>query len=61
MSETNGIKMRIIALDELMKSLAEVGRNLEDPKEKTLLKKLYDAAKVRSDFLTASRGNESDG
>jgi hypothetical protein len=60
MSESNGIKMRIIALDELMKSLAEVGRGLEDPKEKALLKKLYDAAKVRADFLKASRGSDSE-
>jgi hypothetical protein len=60
MSETNGLKMRIIALDELMKTLAEVGRNLEDPGEKSLLKKLYDAAKVRHDFLKASRGSDAE-
>lgn len=52
--------MRIIALDELMKTLSEVGRGLENQQEKALLKKLYDAAKVRHDFLKASRGNESD-
>ena len=60
MSETNGLKMRIIALDELMKTLSEVGRNLEDPQEKALLRKLYDAAKIRHDFLKASRGNDGD-
>ena len=56
MAETNGIKMRIIALDELMKTLSEVGRNTEDDTEKALLRKLFDAAKVRKEFLSASRG-----
>ena len=45
MSEGNGIKMRIIALDELMKCLSEVGRNEEDPDKKDLLRSLYKAAK----------------
>lgn len=58
MNDVSGLKVRIIALDELMKTLAEVGRNLENPDEKALLKKLYDAAKVKHDFLKASRDSD---
>ncbi len=57
MSDQSGMKMRIIALDELMKCCAEVGRNHENPEMKTLLKSLYNAAKTRHDFLSASRGD----
>ena len=53
------MKMRIIALDELMKCCAEVGRNHEDPELKALLKALYNAAKTRHDFLSASRGDHA--
>lgn len=59
MSEQSGVKMRIIALDELMKCCAEVGRNHEDPEMKSLLKALYNAAKTRHDFLSASRGEKN--
>ncbi len=55
MSEGNGIKMRIIALDEMMKCLNEVGRNEEDPDKKDLLRSLYKAAKERHEFLSLNR------
>lgn len=51
MSENSGIMMRIIALDELMKVLSEVGRANDDPQQKALLKSLFTAAKERQDFL----------
>ena len=60
MAEPNGIKMRIIALDELMKTLSEVGRNLEDETEKSLLRKLFNAAKTRHEFLSASRSESEE-
>jgi len=55
MAESDGIKMRIIALDELMKCIAEIGRTVEDPSLKDLLRKLHEAAKTRQQFLAASR------
>ena len=59
MSDKSGMKMRIIALDELMKCCAEVGRNHDDAEMKSLLKSLYNAAKTRHDFLSASRGDKA--
>jgi len=58
MSEGNGIKMRIIALDEMMKCLTEVGRIEEDPDKKELLRSLYRAAKERREFLSLNRVEE---
>jgi hypothetical protein len=46
--------MRIIALDELMKVLSEVGRTSDDAQQKGLLKALFQAAKERQDFLKLS-------
>jgi len=57
MTENTGIKMRIIALDELMKCCAEIGRNMEDSADKDLVRRLYEAAKTRRDFLAASRSD----
>ena len=56
MADNTGIKMRIIALDELMKCCAEIGRHMEDSAEKELVRRLFEAAKTRRDFLSASRG-----
>jgi hypothetical protein len=55
MTENSGMKMRIIALDELMKCCTEVGRNMEDDELKALLKALYEAAKTRHEFLAINR------
>jgi hypothetical protein len=50
------MKMRIIALDELMKCCMEIGRNTDSPPEhKVLAKALYTVAKTRHDFLSANR------
>ena len=51
--------MRIIALDELMKCCAEVGRNHEDAEMKSLLKSLYNAAKTRHEFLVSKPGRQA--
>jgi hypothetical protein len=48
--------MRIIALDELMKCCAELGRHTDKPEHKEFARALYEVAKIRHDFLTASRG-----
>jgi hypothetical protein len=58
MSEASGISMRIIALDELMKVMSEVGRNTDDAHQKALLKSLFTAAKERHDFLKLSTREE---
>ena len=50
--------MRIIALDEMMKCLTEVGRSEEDPDKKELLRSLYRAAKERHEFLSLNRVEE---
>ena len=56
MQDSSGLKMRIIALDELMKCCMEIGRNSDSPPEhKLLAKALYTVAKTRHDFLSASR------
>ena len=59
MPDNSGMKMRIIALDELMKCCTEVGRNLENDEQKALLRALYEAAKTRHEFLAINR-NEGD-
>jgi hypothetical protein len=51
MSENSGVTMRIIALDELMKVLSEVGRTSDDAQHKAVLKALFQAAKERQEFL----------
>lgn len=58
MSESTGISMRVIALDEMMKVLSEIGRSLDDPQQKALLKALFTAAKERQDFLKLSVKDE---
>ena len=55
MSEASGIKMRIIALDELMKCCVEIGRSHENPQYKEFAKTLYEVAQTRREFLSASR------
>jgi len=58
MNDNSGIMMRVIALDELMKVLSEVGRTLEDPQQKALLKAVFTAAKERHEFLKLSTRDE---
>lgn len=55
MSDNSGLKMRIIALDELMKCCVEIGRNTDDPQYKAFAKKLFEVARTRHEFLSASR------
>jgi predicted nucleotidyltransferase len=56
MAELDGVKMRIIALDELMKCCTEIGRNSEDKEHKDFARALFEVARTRHDFLAASRG-----
>lgn len=53
--DSSGLKMRIIALDELMKCCVEIGRNAENPQYKEFAKTMYEVAKTRHEFLSASR------
>jgi len=55
MSDSSGIKMRIIALDEMMKCCVEIGRNAENPQYKEFANTLYEVARTRHEFLSASR------
>jgi hypothetical protein len=55
MGDNSGIKMRIIALDELMKCCVEIGRNADNPQYKEFAKTLYEVARTRHEFLSASR------
>jgi hypothetical protein len=55
MTDNTGIKMRIIALDELMKCCAEIGRTTDDPVYREFAKRLYEVARTRHGFLSASR------
>lgn len=56
MADASGVKMRIIALDELMKCCAELGRNTDRQDHKEFARALYEVAKIRHEFLSASRG-----
>jgi hypothetical protein len=58
MNENTGIMMRVLALDELMKVLTEVGRSVDDPQQKALLRALFTAAKERHEFLKLSTRDE---
>jgi hypothetical protein len=58
MSEIDGVKMRVIALDELMKCCAEIGRTSESDAHKEFAKELFTVARTRHEFLNASRGAE---
>ena len=60
MTENSGLKMRIIALDELMKCCVEIGRNAENPQHKEFAKSLYEVAQTRREFLAASRSEGDD-
>jgi len=60
MAENSGLKMRIIALDELMKCCVEIGRNAENPQHKEYAKALYEVAQTRREFLSASRSEGDD-
>jgi predicted nucleotidyltransferase len=55
MSELDGVKMRVIALDELMKCCAEIGRTSDSQEHKELARALFEVARTRHDFLSASR------
>jgi len=57
MAELDGIKMRIIALDELMKCCQEIGRNSDKQEHKDMARALFEVARTRHDFLSASRDN----
>ena len=58
MAEMDGVKMRIIALDELMKSCVEIGRTSDKPEQKEFAKALYEAARTRHEFMKASAEQE---
>ena len=51
----NGIKMRIIALDELMKACVDIGRNNDQPEIRAFAKAMFEAARERHEFLAATR------
>lgn len=55
MADATGLKMRIIALDELMKCCQEIGRNTDKPEHREFARALHDVAKIRHEFLSASR------
>ena len=55
MSDNSGLKMRIIALDEMMKCCVEIGRNSDDPQYVAFAKKFFEVARTRHEFLSASR------
>ena len=55
MADATGLKMRIIALDELMKCCQEIGRNTEKTEHREFARALFEVAKIRHDFLSASR------
>jgi hypothetical protein len=55
MADTSGLKMRIIALDELMKCCQEIGRNTDKPDHRDFARALFEVAKIRHEFLSASR------
>jgi hypothetical protein len=59
MAEVDGIKMRIIALDELMKCCVEIGRNSDKQEHKDFAKAMYEAARTRHDFLKSSHDVEN--
>jgi len=60
MAENSGLKMRIIALDELMKCCVEIGRNVENPQYKEFAKTMFEVAQTRREFLSASRTEAGD-
>ena len=60
MNDTSGLKMRIIALDELMKCCAEIGRTTEESEHKDFARALYEVARMRKEFLSASRQDTED-
>ena len=61
MSELDGVKMRVIALDELMKCCAEIGRTSDSQEHKELARALFEVARTRHEFLNASRGADEKG
>jgi predicted nucleotidyltransferase len=61
MSELDGVKMRVIALDELMKCCAEIGRTSDNQEHKDFARALFEVARTRHDFLSASRTVEDKG
>lgn len=61
MSEMDGVKMRVIALDELMKCCAEIGRTSDNSEHKELARALFEVARTRHEFLNASREGHEKG
>jgi hypothetical protein len=61
MAEVDGVKMRVIALDELMKCCQEIGRNSDNQAHKDFAKELFTVARTRHEFLSASRENHEKG
>ena len=59
--DNSGIKMRIIALDELMKACVDIGRNSEQPEIRAFAKALFESARERHEFLSASRVGDDNG
>jgi predicted nucleotidyltransferase len=55
MSELDGVKMRVIALDEIMKCCQEIGRNSDNQQHKDFARELFQVARTRHEFLNASR------
>jgi hypothetical protein len=55
MSEIDGVKARVIALDEIMKCCQEIGRNSDDQAHKDFARALFEVARTRHEFLSASR------
>ena len=60
MADNSGLKMRIIALDKMMKCCAEIGRNTELSEHKEFARALYEVARMRKEFLSASRQDIED-
>lgn len=54
MAELDGVKMRVLALDELMKCCQEIGRNSDDQQHKDFARAMFEVARTRHDFLKAS-------
>jgi hypothetical protein len=61
MPEMDGVKMRVIALDEMMKCCQEIGRNSDNQEHKDFARALFEVARTRHDFLSASREGHEKG
>ncbi|MDQ3023850.1 MAG: hypothetical protein M3R04_05630 [bacterium] len=61
MAEMDGVKMRVIALDELMKCCQEIGRNSDNKEHKNFAREMFEVARTRHEFLNASRTDAEKG